>query len=112
MAPKKIKTKKFKCSWLLEGYGIESRLPFKIFSTLFEVSYQEKCSLYKIWWLKYILQECLIGPGPCIHDARVGVATCLADQDKAIHECIVGKKASLAAADKCLACAVSCKLKA
>merc|ERR1712183_807861 len=57
-------------------------------------------------------KECLIGPGPCIHDARVGVATCLADQDKAIHECIVGKKASLAAADKCLACAVSCKLKA
>ncbi len=54
----------------------------------------------------------MIGPGPCIHEARVGASTCLADQEKAIHECIVAKKASLAAADKCLACAVSCKLKA
>ena len=30
----KNKDKKFKCSQLLEGDGIESRLPFKIFSTL------------------------------------------------------------------------------
>ena len=31
---RKKKYKKFKCSRLLEGDGMESRLPFKIFSTL------------------------------------------------------------------------------
>ena len=57
-------------------------------------------------------KECLIGPGPCIHEARIAVPPCIAAQEKALHECIVAKKAALVAADKCLACAVSCKLKA
>ena len=34
----KNKNKKFKCSRLLEGDEIESRLPFKIFSTLVKSS--------------------------------------------------------------------------
>ena len=35
MFGQKSENKKFKCSQLLEGDGIESRLPFKIFSTYF-----------------------------------------------------------------------------
>ena len=34
MFDQKNENKKFKCSQLLEGDGIESRLPFKIFSTV------------------------------------------------------------------------------
>merc|ERR1711894_218484 len=55
-------------------------------------------------------KECLIGPGPCIHETRIAVPPCIAAQETALHECIVAKKAALVAADKCLACAVSCKL--
>ena len=39
--PPKNKNKKFKCSQLLEGDGIESRLPFKIFSTLFSLTFSK-----------------------------------------------------------------------
>merc|ERR1712008_169950 len=48
-------------------------------------------------------KECFVGPGPCIHEARIAVPPCIAAQETALHECIVAKKAALAAADKCLA---------
>ena len=40
--PKKSKIKKFECSQLLEGDGIKSRLPLKIYSTLITVNLMGK----------------------------------------------------------------------
>ena len=60
MLGQKNKNKKFKCSRLLEGDGIESRLPFKIFSTLFTgYVFLMRSSHYffnsiKIWQLIFI----------------------------------------------------------
>ena len=45
----KKKNRKFKCSWLLEGDGIESRLPFKIFSTL---NLKTSVIFFRILWPK------------------------------------------------------------
>ena len=42
MFGKKNGNKKFKCSQFLEGDGIESRLPFKIFSTLQKKKMQKR----------------------------------------------------------------------
>ena len=49
---RKNKDKKFKCSRLLEGDEIESRLPFKIFSTLItQIFAFETTSAVGISWI-------------------------------------------------------------
>ena len=44
----KNKNKKFKCSQLLEGDGIESRLPFKFFSALHQILIHRKVQRFPI----------------------------------------------------------------
>ena len=54
-------------------------------------------------------KECLIGPAPCIHEAKLALPKCVADNRATLATCIHDKKVSLAKADECLACAVACK---
>merc|ERR1711997_1022113 len=65
-------------------------------------------------------KDCLIGPGPCIHENKVKVGECVAAQSKTVGECVAAqsatvgtcvtdKRVALAKAEECLACAVACK---